>query len=154
MSNRLVPLDPARLAEDAGGPAVFGTILDGMPVERCRTLFNDRSNRFGCGVWECSVGVVRMVAWPQDEFCVLLAGRVVITPDGGSPQEFRAGDALAIPRGFTGTWDIREPLRKYFAIQRPSRAQRLLERARTALRALTGRADPSAATAAPAARSL
>ncbi|HYG88404.1 MAG TPA: cupin domain-containing protein [Azospirillum sp.] len=134
MANTIVRLDDARLSDTDGTSAVFGVILSGAPLERCLTLFDDRTRRFACGVWECTGGVVQMEEWPQDEFCVLLAGRVIITPEGGQPQEFRQGDALAIPRGFTGTWDIREPVRKYFAIQRPSLRQRIVRRARDEIR--------------------
>ncbi len=80
-----------------------------------------------------------MKRWPYNELCVLLAGRVVITPDGGTPHEHRAGDAFVIPQGFTGTWDIRETVRKAYAIERPlpglGLARRVLRFLRRLLRA-------------------
>lgn len=119
MRHTVVPIERSRIADDETGiPAVFGAVLDGQPMEIHRNLFDDATGRFSCGVWQCSPGLVAMTDWPYDEFCVLLTGRVVITPDGGSPREYKAGDALVLPKGFTGTWDIRETVRKYYAIQR------------------------------------
>jgi uncharacterized cupin superfamily protein len=119
MQNQLVPLDHSRIDRDGAGiPAVFGAVASGDPVEVCIDIFDNPTRRFACGVWQCSVGVVEMKDWPYDELCVLLAGRVIITPRGGQPQEYAQGEAFVIPRGFTGTWDIRETIRKYYAIQR------------------------------------
>ena len=119
MQNRLVRLERTAVEQDGlAGPAVFGTILSGRPSEACVTAFDARNARFEAGVWECSPGLIAMKNWAYDEFCILLAGRVVITPDGGAPQEYAQGDAFVIPKGFSGTWDIRETVRKYYAIQK------------------------------------
>ncbi|WP_448206337.1 cupin domain-containing protein [Azospirillum sp. sgz302134] len=124
MQHQLVPLDHGWIEDTPAKPAVFGTVLSGDPQESFLNLYDGHAERFACGVWQCTPGIVAMKDWPYDELCVLLAGRVVITPEGGSPQEYRQGDAFAIPKGFTGTWDIRETIRKYYAIQKPrSRAE-------------------------------
>lgn len=136
MRNQLVRLDHGLIDADGGKPAVFGAVASGSPTEVSINVFDDPTKRFGCGVWQCSVGVVEMKDWPYDELCVLLAGRVVITPAGGEPQEYRQGDAFAIPKGFTGTWDIRETIRKYYAIQRHNNA---LDRIKGKLNRLRGK---------------
>ncbi len=118
MQHHLIPLDAGLIDRDPGKPAVFGTVLSGNPQETFLNLYDDRGGRFACGVWQCTPGVVAMADWPYDELCVLLAGRVVITPQGGTPAEYRQGDAFVIPKGFTGTWDIRETIRKHYAIQK------------------------------------
>ncbi len=118
MDHRLVPLDAGRMEGDPGKPAAFGAVLSGDPRETMLNLFDSGNARFACGVWRCTPGVVAMTDWPYDEFCVLLSGRVVITPQGGEPREYAQGDAFAIPKGFTGTWDVRETIRKYYAIQK------------------------------------
>ena len=119
MQNRLVPLERSVIDRDgAANPAVFGAILAGSPAEACVNVFDAGNARFACGVWECTPGIVAMKDWPYDEFCILLTGRVLITPEAGAPQEYAQGDAFVIPKGFTGTWDIRETVRKYYAIQK------------------------------------
>jgi uncharacterized cupin superfamily protein len=119
VQNRLVPVERGVIDRDGTAiPAVFGAIVSGTPSEACITVFDAKNQRFACGVWECTPGVVAMADWPYDEFCILLSGRVVITPRAGDAQEYAQGDALVIPKGFTGTWDIRETVRKYYAIQK------------------------------------
>ncbi|NYZ13532.1 cupin domain-containing protein [Azospirillum sp. RWY-5-1] len=135
----LVLLDHSLLAPSPTGPAGFGAVLSGDPREQGIGLFDSDTGRFSAGVWQCTPGVVRMVRWPYNETCVLLSGRVVITPDGGEPREYRAGDAFVIPCGFTGTWDIRETVRKHYAIERPLAPLRLIVRGTRWLRRLLRR---------------
>lgn len=131
-----VPIESRRIADDEiGKPAVFGTVLSGQPQEIHRNLFDGDYGRFKSGVWQCTPGVVAMKDWPYHEFCVLLAGRVIITPEGGTPREYRAGDALVLPMGFTGTWEILETVRKYYAVQaRQPLLRRVKERVKGWLR--------------------
>jgi len=147
MPSSVLRIDRDRIADDEiGKPAVFGTILSGDPREIHRNLYDGDGGRFASGVWQCTPGVVAMKDWPYDEFCILLSGRVVITPDGGLPQEYRAGDALVLPMGFTGTWDIKETVRKHYAVQKRQTAlARLKARARGWLRGGGRKGVPEAA---------
>jgi len=119
MPHRLVTLERNLIDHDGTVlPAVFGAIVAGTPAEACINVFDAANQRFACGVWECTPGIVAMTDWPYDEFCVLLSGRVIITPSAGTAQDYAQGDAFVIPKGFSGTWDIRETVRKYYAIQK------------------------------------
>ncbi|HEY5667216.1 MAG TPA: cupin domain-containing protein [Gammaproteobacteria bacterium] len=40
-----------------------------------------------------------------DEFVYVLDGGLVLTEQNGRAQEFRPGDALIVPKGYTGTWE-------------------------------------------------
>ena len=40
-----------------------------------------------------------------DEFVLVLDGGLVLTGQNGRAQEFRPGDALIVPKGYTGTWE-------------------------------------------------
>jgi len=40
-----------------------------------------------------------------DEFVLVLNGGLVLTEQNGRVQEFRPGDALIVPKGYTGTWE-------------------------------------------------
>ena len=55
------------------------------------------------------------VVFTESKFCHLLAGVIVVTGDDGSQRTFRAGDAFVSPAGFTGTWEIIEPAKKFYA---------------------------------------
>src|SRR4051812_10922887 len=67
------------------------------------------------GIWECTAGPSY---WVQDENEVIqvLAGRMTVTIDGGEPVELGAGDLAVFPKGWSGTWDIHETIRKVYAI--------------------------------------
>ncbi len=67
------------------------------------------------GVWECAPGPSR---WKLEthEFVQIVAGRMTVTPDGGEPAVVSAGDAAVFPRGWSGTWQIEETIRKVYVI--------------------------------------
>jgi uncharacterized cupin superfamily protein len=51
---------------------------------------------------------------PNDEFCVVLEGRVVLTSDDGTVAEYGEGDAFVVQSGWSGTWAIPMPFTKHF----------------------------------------
>ena len=53
-----------------------------------------------------------------DEFVSILSGKLIMTPTGGEPQEFVAGDYLVVPKGFTGTWQMLGNYREVIVIDR------------------------------------
>lgn len=65
------------------------------------------------GLWEATPGAFafRFKHW---EFFHVIAGVVVVTPEGGSPRTLRAGDAMVIEPGFTGRWEIVETMLKHY----------------------------------------
>jgi uncharacterized protein len=67
------------------------------------------------GIWECSPGPSRWLL-ETNEFIYLLAGSMTVTPDGGEPFEATAGSTFFTPKGWSGTWDIHETLRKVYVI--------------------------------------
>ena len=64
------------------------------------------------GVWEADQFAYHIKNYPWTEYVLMISGRVVITNDDGTQNEFRAGDTFVIPKGFTGIWDVREPMKK------------------------------------------
>jgi uncharacterized cupin superfamily protein len=53
---------------------------------------------------------------------VILSGAVTLTPRGGEPQTFRAGDCFAIGADFSGEWRIDQTLKKFWMIVEPQAA--------------------------------
>jgi uncharacterized cupin superfamily protein len=41
---------------------------------------------------------------------------MTVTPDGGAAQEIGPGDTAVFPRGWAGTWQIHETIRKLYVI--------------------------------------
>jgi uncharacterized protein len=67
------------------------------------------------GVWTCTPGPSH---WTLEthEFVQILAGAMTVTPDGGDPTKIIAGDTAVFPRGWSGTWQIHETIRKVYVI--------------------------------------
>jgi uncharacterized cupin superfamily protein len=41
-----------------------------------------------------------------DEFVQVLSGKLILTEPNGTVHECHPGDALVLPAGYTGTWDM------------------------------------------------
>jgi uncharacterized cupin superfamily protein len=80
-----------------------------------KITFNDDHTgdvRVRVGVWEADESRTYLENYPFTEYVYMISGRVVITNDDGSSNEFTAGDTFVIPRGFSGVWDIQERMKK------------------------------------------
>jgi uncharacterized protein len=67
------------------------------------------------GIWQCTAGPSYWVQ-EENEFIYILSGSLTVTPDGGKPATFGAGDCAMFPRGWRGAWDLHETVRKVYAI--------------------------------------
>jgi uncharacterized cupin superfamily protein len=47
-----------------------------------------------------------------DEFVWVLSGKLILTEPNGTAQEFRPGDSLVLPLGYTGTWEMQGDYRE------------------------------------------
>jgi uncharacterized cupin superfamily protein len=96
-------------------------LLRGNPARHTWSLFQSARGDVDCGVWTCETGAWRIAfAANKDEFFHVLAGRLRITGEDGEAREFGPGDAGVIPAGFSGTFEVIEPVRKhYVVIERP-----------------------------------
>jgi uncharacterized protein len=91
----------------------------GDPQVAARVLARDAASGTEVGVWSCTPG-----GWPVDsrtdtEVAHILSGRAVITDEGGARRELGAGDAIILPVGWTGRWDVVEDVRKLYVLIRP-----------------------------------
>ena len=64
-------------------------------------------------IWTCEAS---SFDWTYDdkETCLLLEGEVTVTPDGGEPVKFGAGDLVVFPTGMDCRWDVRKAVRKHY----------------------------------------
>ena len=51
-----------------------------------------------------------------DEFVHILEGRLILSLADGESWEFRKGDSLVVPKGFTGYWEMPEKYRELIVI--------------------------------------
>lgn len=89
-------------------------VLQGDPVFTTWTI-EDRDGLY-CGLWQSTPGTWR-VSYDEWEYCRIIHGLSVITPDDGPPQTFRAGDSLILRPGFRGTWQVIETTLKDYVIR-------------------------------------
>jgi uncharacterized cupin superfamily protein len=90
--------------DEATGPEMTTTGL---------TLWSDGDQEIG--VWECTPGPSRWLL-ETHEFVHIIGGRMTVTVDGGEPVELSSGDTAVFPKGWSGTWDIAETIRKLYVI--------------------------------------
>lgn len=100
-------------------PIAADRVLEGSPVQSTWLEYADPAGSFFVGRWRCTPGTWR-IAYTEQEYCQLLSGESVITPDAGQPVTLRAGDAFVIPAGFRGTWRVVETTTKRFVIHEPA----------------------------------
>jgi len=96
-------------------PIAADRLVDGAPVTETR-LDYESGNATYVGEWSAGVGAWR-VSYDEWEFCHMLEGVCELTPDGGEPQRFRAGDSFVIEPGFVGVWRVIAPMRKRFVVR-------------------------------------
>ena len=64
-------------------------------------------------IWTCEAS---SFDWTYDdkETCLLLEGEVTVTPEGGQPVKFGAGDLVIFPSGMNCRWDVHQAVRKHY----------------------------------------
>jgi uncharacterized protein len=88
-------------------------VTEGAPSMKTWVLHTSSTGQMISGIWECSPGTYH-ATYTDYEYVVLISGRIVITPDGGTPVTVSAGDAFVVEHDFKGTWKIEEYVRKHF----------------------------------------
>jgi len=64
-------------------------------------------------IWTCDVSSFNW-AYKDKETCLLLEGVVTVTPEGGKPIKFRAGDLVTFPEGMKCRWEVHKAVRKHY----------------------------------------
>jgi len=105
-------------AADAAGPvfrsaaAVHETsATDGQTTDV--SLLKSRDGRFEAGLYEAGPSDVAVESYEEDEFMYFLEGGVTLTSADGTVLEAKAGEAVAIPKGWKGRWTTKG-YRKYY----------------------------------------
>lgn len=112
------PLDRLETAPFEDGAPNPERILAGAPRFRTWTFEESTDGKLFAGVWESTPGKWRIV-YDEWEYCSILSGVSIVTPDGGAPVSLRAGDSFVLQPGFKGTWEVVETTQKLFVIRVP-----------------------------------
>ncbi|MGV2107152.1 cupin domain-containing protein [Agrobacterium vitis] len=73
-----------------------------------------RGEMIHTGVWEATPGETKSIKGESFEYCHILSGVVEITPDGGEPIIYKAGDHFIMKPGFVGVWKTIETVKKIY----------------------------------------
>ncbi|MFC0218988.1 cupin domain-containing protein [Pseudochelatococcus lubricantis] len=112
----LVSIDPDNLGEAKETKAAPDRLLAGDPSFRTWELDDSRGGEVSTGIWEATPGTTRSIKGETFEFCHILSGVVEITPEGGAPVVYRAGDSFVMKPGLVSTWRTIETVRKIFVV--------------------------------------
>lgn len=105
------PVHPAKLSKDDIAGDVFSRpdmleLTENGNTTLDVTSFMSSDGKFGSGMYKS--GAVRIeITEPYgvDEFMYFLEGSVTLTSSDGSERVINAGEAVTIPKEWTGTWE-------------------------------------------------
>jgi uncharacterized cupin superfamily protein len=88
-------------------PDAYSDILEAGELNmRVATLFEGTELRVS--IFESTPATTNHRTRPTaiDEFVYVLSGKLILTETGGTVHEFVPGQALVLPVGYTGTWEM------------------------------------------------
>ncbi|MES0199096.1 cupin domain-containing protein [Mesorhizobium sp. M7A.F.Ca.US.008.03.1.1] len=100
---------------DAGDLAGW-IVVEGKPTMQTAVQHTTEDGKVLSGTWRATPGTYH-ATYTDYEFVHMIAGRIIITPDGGTPVEVGPGDAFVVEADFKGTWKIIEPVTKHFVVR-------------------------------------
>jgi uncharacterized cupin superfamily protein len=112
----LVSLPPA--GDAPWEPVAADKRLSGTPQTRTWVHYEDVTRSLSAGEWEATPGKWR-IAYTEWEYVHVLTGRCTLTGDDGTTLTAGPGEAFVIEPGFSGTWEVLEPMRKRWVIREP-----------------------------------
>lgn len=92
-------------------------ILSGVSEHRYKILY---SGDIDVAIYEAKPMKLRLRDYPIDEFVTVVSGTLILTAEGGLPQQFDVGESVLVPKGFTGTWEMRGKFREMVVIMNES----------------------------------
>ena len=118
----IVPLDTRAVADtQARYPtAMIGKdtpAFDGSYFQLGQYDSDDRV--FHVGLWESGPGTLVTASYPNDEYCLVLEGKLTVINQNGIHAEFKPGDSFVIPKGWAGTWRMTTRFKKQFVAFKP-----------------------------------
>ena len=91
-------------------------LIGGSPSFKTWAMDEAKDGKVLSGVWEATPGETRSIKGGVFEYCHILSGLVEITPEGGEPVTYKAGDSFVMKPGFVGVWKTIETVRKIYVV--------------------------------------
>ena len=93
-------------------------ILSGVSEHRYKYLY---SGDIDVAIYEAKPMTLKIRDYEIDEFVTVISGTLILTAEGGSPQQFDVGESVLVPKGFTGTWEMQGNFREMVVIMNETR---------------------------------
>ncbi|MGV0813175.1 cupin domain-containing protein [Mycolicibacterium boenickei] len=68
------------------------------------------------GVWECGPGEFTADRSSTTEVCHIISGSGTVVGEDGASADIGPGTLLVLPRGWRGTWIVKEAIRKTYVM--------------------------------------
>ena len=68
------------------------------------------------GVWECDPGEFTADRSAATEVCHIISGSGTVVGEDGTSADIGPGTLLVLPRGWRGTWFVKEAIRKTYVM--------------------------------------
>ncbi|MFV8166043.1 cupin domain-containing protein [Mycobacterium sp. 134] len=68
------------------------------------------------GVWECDAGEFTADRSGATEVCHIISGSGTVVGEDGTSADIGPGTLLVLPRGWRGTWFVKEAIRKTYVM--------------------------------------
>ena len=117
-----VPLDRDKMAGlglRAIPPDAYKDILESGDLNmRVATLFQGKELQVS--IFESTPAKTNHRRRPTDgdEFVYVLSGKLILTEPNGASHEYRPGDSVVVPMGYTGTWEMQGNYREIAVVMR------------------------------------
>lgn len=89
-------------------------LIAGNPLFKTWAGETAQDGQVKTGIWEATAGTTRSVKGDTCEICYILQGVVELTPEGGEPVVYRAGDCFMMKPGYIGSWRTIETVKKIY----------------------------------------
>lgn len=91
-------------------------LVEGNPLLKSWPFDSARDGKIRTGVFQATPGTNMSIKGETFEFCYLLEGVVELTPEGGEPVTYRAGDCFVMKPGYKGLWRTIETFKKIYVV--------------------------------------
>ncbi len=98
-------------------PMAAEEVVDGGSGQRGAVFF--LGEELAIGVWAPDASILAITEpLGYDEFLTVLSGKLILTDEQGTAEEYLPGDSVVVPKGFTGTWQMLGNYRDMYVIEK------------------------------------
>jgi len=90
------------------------------PVDTHRVVTWYIGEKLTSMIYDADDGLLQFTDLPYDEFVQILSGTATLTSVDGERHVFKKGDYFVAPKGWTGTWELKDKYRELITFETKS----------------------------------